>query len=726
MRLFSAAQGYHYIFLFISIGMVGGFFGAQKSYLDEAQKNLPPSITKNIFYFSLSMLLFMLAFMIDLPFIVGIDLIVRIVCNLIANICAGYIVATLIRHSENKIHLIYGFDLMGASLACLLFIPLMRYLHPGNTLQILVFLNASLSAYFFFHYANKKIFKLSLVYIALLCVVPQNFVQFNLKTTPLKSYLPTFSKIEFRKWNEFSFIQVGESMKNFHHIWIDGDAETAIAPEPKNAEPSTQNASLAYQFKPIKHALIIGPGGGPDVVMARHFGVSNITAVELNPIIANDIMRSEPFLSYSNHLYQQPGINVVVDEGRSFVTKSHESFDAIQITMIDTWAATASGAFSLAENNLYTVEAFESYFKHLNPDGILILTRWKLPHPIEILKILALSKSAFKRLGIDNISQHIAVISKYTENTKLSVSTVIVKNTPFTASELHILNKKIIENNNIIDYLPGTTSSLYKTFLSHDDKKTFEYKFGNIDPVYDNSPFFFHRISLKNIIDNTYDRISVSNIIALIVFIFSLELIKTAYNMNANKQQERTLFAYFMLVGFSFMLIEFYFIQRLTLFLGHPTYSSTVSLFCILNSTAAGIFLSHKIATKNVLKVLKLSVVCFTALAIIYICNIIPLLNYTLITLPLSTRILISALCIFPWGFLMGFFMPLVLRDYCSNHARSTWAWCVNSAASVCGSVAAIFFGIYAGFDTTLLVAVLGYALAVLALSRTRASSEFI
>src|SRR5262249_11045264 len=183
----------------------------------------------------------------------------------------------------------------------------------------------------------------------------------------------------FSKWNSFSRITVeGDLEAKSAEIKIDADAATEIvynaADLDSHQEIRNLIQSLAYRIKTDESVLIIGPGGEGDVLAALASGVRSITAVEVNPIIANDVMSSEPFKSYSGSIYQQPRIHLVVDEGRSFIRSSAGRYDIIQATMVDTWAATAAGAFALTENNLYTVEAFRDYANHLTHDGILTIT----------------------------------------------------------------------------------------------------------------------------------------------------------------------------------------------------------------------------------------------------------------------------------------------------------------------------------------------------------------
>ena len=134
--------------------------------------------------------------------------------------------------------------------------------------------------------------------------------------------------------------------------------------------------AIANVLRPHGDYAIIGPGGGVDVLRAVANGSPSVTGIEINPIIANTIMRGR-YADYSYHLYQRPDVHIHVTDGRSFVRNAQQHFDVVQMTLVDTWASTAAGAFALSENSLYTVEAFQEYLEHLNPDGMIAITRWE-------------------------------------------------------------------------------------------------------------------------------------------------------------------------------------------------------------------------------------------------------------------------------------------------------------------------------------------------------------
>src|SRR5437868_3803935 len=168
--------------------------------------------------------------------------------------------------------------------------------------------------------------------------------------------------------------------------------------------------ALVNVLRPHGEYAIIGPGGGVDVLRAVANGSPDVTGIEINPIIANTVMRRR-YADYSYHLYERPEVHIEVTDGRSFVRNAKQKFDVIQMTLVDTWASTAAGAFALSENSLYTVEAFREYFEHLRPDGMIAITRWEFRQPREALRVLSVAMQALHDLGVHNPAAHFMVVS---------------------------------------------------------------------------------------------------------------------------------------------------------------------------------------------------------------------------------------------------------------------------------------------------------------------------
>ena len=180
----------------------------------------------------------------------------------------------------------------------------------------------------------------------------------------------------------------------------------------------------------IDIARTIGPGGGVDVLAAYLKGNKDITGVEINPLIVRNV--KEDFDDYAGGLYNKPEVTIAVDEGRSYIRNSDKRYEVIQATLIDTWASTAAGAYTLTENNLYTLEAFKDYFEHLSDDGILSFTRWGTD---ESIRVASLAVESLKAQGANDPSRHIAVVRGKSNPNDIThfMITILVKKTPFSS-----------------------------------------------------------------------------------------------------------------------------------------------------------------------------------------------------------------------------------------------------------------------------------------------------
>ena len=231
----------------------------------------------------------------------------------------------------------------------------------------------------------------------------------------------------------------------------------------------------------------------------------NVTGIEINPIIANDIMRDR-FADYTFHLYQVPEVHMHVSDGRSFVRNSRDKYDVVQMTLVDTWASTAAGAFALSENNLYTVEAFREYFEHLKPDGMIAITRWEFAKPREALRVVSQAMEALQQLGVQDSSQNFIVVSDGPLDMDGRPVLVLAKKSPFTLEE----QRAVLEPHRGRDDGRGTISTCtcstcprpptspgmahpaFAELIRGQDARAFSAAYAyNVTPVTDNAPFFF-------------------------------------------------------------------------------------------------------------------------------------------------------------------------------------------------------------------------------------------
>lgn len=524
--------------------------------------------------------------------------------------------------------------------------------------------------------------------------------------------------VRFEKWNAFSRVTVDTT----NTIKIDASAATHVS-DLATLRPGMHQgeiSALAHSMfaAPGHTVLIIGPGGGRDVLHALSAGASKVTGVEVNPIIANDIMK-EHYFTVSNKLYADPRVNIVVDDGRSFVRRSEQRYDVVQASLVDTWAATAAGAFALTENALYTVEAFEDYLAHTTDDGVVTMTRWHTGPRSESARLLLLAAAALEELGVPagKARQHIF----YATHDRTGLGTLILKRKPFTPDELQRLGAACVRAGFKVDTSPATDGqALMAKMLDAGPYSDFVASMPDeLSPPTDDRPFFFYFKRLGDLLRPTglmndpglWILLSLGLVVLLsAAFVIAPLVLHWRRARPAVETQGRNaVLAYFALVGFAFMVVEIAMLQRFTLFLGHPSYSLLVILFSVLLTTAIGAHFSTRFAP---VKAIPIAGITIAVLAVFGAFGLPPILR-SLIELSLAVRVVLTVLLVTPAGLAMGFMIPSLIRVL--TEARNPlvpWGWGVNGATSVIGTVIATVVAIYAGFSTTFILGAVCYVAA--------------
>src|SRR6202040_1857665 len=274
--------------------------------------------------------------------------------------------------------------------------------------------------------------------------------------------------------------------------------------------------ALANVLRPHGEYAIIGPGGGVDVLRAVGSGSPSVTGIEINPIIANTIM-GDRYADYTFHLYQQPEVHIHVTDGRSFVRNAKQQFDVVQMTLVDTWASTAAGAFALSENSLYTVEAFREYFEHLKPDGMIAITRWEFQQPREALRVVSVAMQALHEMGGANPAGNFIVVSEGHLDADGIPVVVLAKRSAFTEEELGGVRLHLATHPRLFllyappdpastsvhgleEHYSASADSFTQLIRSNDPKYFAGHYLYDVSPVTDNAPFFFFTLKLGQIL----------------------------------------------------------------------------------------------------------------------------------------------------------------------------------------------------------------------------------
>ncbi len=479
-RIFSVIFYYHFAFLVISIALFGLGVGGVLSYIVAGWK-VPLYTTLGRLSFANALLVLAALALIltqrNEPSMWHLGLVYF--STALPFVLAGIIVSLLIAETIENVGRVYLFDLLGAAAGCLLLIPLLDLVGGPATVVSAAVIFAVTAAIWHGIVRNAAGCIASLVLVLLLsALVTYDIQQEILSLRQAKGYV--LAHEIFHKWNSFS--RVGVVPRDGQYwIVIDVGAATLIADvdvdrlTAQNRRALLDHGSalaLPYVMRPGAKTVIIGSGGGADVASALASGSSDITAVEINPIIANTIMRERlPHLSRS--LYLRPDVRVYVEDGRSFIRRSPEKFQVVQATLVDTWAATAAGAFALSENTLYTTDAFRDYLLHLTDDGLVAFSRWGFEPPRESLRLVSLAMEALAQLGEHAAWRHVIVAREGTAQGFGALDTVLIARKPFAEADLNRAWVALAADGMQALYVPGADlrNAFYDILHSPDPKE---------------------------------------------------------------------------------------------------------------------------------------------------------------------------------------------------------------------------------------------------------------
>ncbi|HET7184108.1 MAG TPA: hypothetical protein VFI82_05455 [Terriglobales bacterium] len=782
-RLFSVILFYHFAFLAISIALLGLGAGGVMAYLEKNRLARWDTRTLGARLASVNAVLLLVVLEIDLhapvsiSFVLTPEVMLRLalmyVVSALPFFCTGLLFSVVFARETRGITELYAADLTGGALACLAIVPLLNFVGGPNAILVAAIASAGASAVWA---STRRGRRAGLALLAAFVVLTgANYSGKIIDIVYAKGIRRDQPWVLYARWNAISRVEV-DRVGDAEVIVIDADASTFIMntnphdwrPDYKEDLMSTAPATVNV-LRPRGEYAIIGPGGGVDMLRALANGSSGVTAIEINPIIANNIMRGR-WADYSFHLYEQPEVHVHVGDGRSWVRNARQQFDVVQMTLVDTWASTAAGAFALSENNLYTVEAFREYFDHLKPDGIIAITRWEFSHPREALRVVSQELEVLRGKGITDPAKHFIIVCEGTLDQDGRPVTVLFKRSPFTREEEATVLSHIEENpelhtlfkpsdagvrnqpSAIVDdarafhdlitaepdvtkaVLPGPAGVQWSAFNNY----VRQYPF-NIAPVYDNAPFFFFTMKTREAFSRLLGGtgrggdwknhvgvvvlgvVLVISVLAVLLFLILPLALHGYRNRGATgvgrAPVSRLLF--FIAIGLGYILAEIAFIQRFVLFLGHPTYALTVVIFLMLLASGAGSLLSRRwlVDPQQVRTALLLVIVLLLG----YVWVLPPLLR-TLVGLPFIAKLLVSAVMLVPLGVAMGMPFPSGLRALAGaapNDDNSIeWAWALNAASSVLGSVAAMVVAIQYGLNWTLACGALAYVTALLLLPK--------
>ena len=656
-------------------------------------------------------------------------------------IVSGIILSLAVSETMERVNRVYFFDLAGAACGCMLLWPLLEVLDGPSAVISAGAIFAAAGA-IWFTLASSLRGRVISVAAALLLVA---FLTYNKRHELIGIHHAkehTLANETFVKWNSFSRIAIEHDPQGSDSIRIDADAQTGIAnfdfahlTDKQRKALLFDGPALPYAVRPGAKALIIGPGGGWDVARALASGSHDITGVEINPIIARIIMQQR-FPQLSNGIYLRPDVHLEVEDGRSFVRRSQDRYQVVQATLVDTWASTAAGAFALTENNLYTSDAVRDYLTHLTPDGLVAFTRWGFDPPRESLRLVSLAMRAFEQMGESGAAARIIVGRAGSVQGWGAQDTVLIARNPFSQEDIARALACLRESGMEAIYYPGSqTRNPFQQLLLSADPAAYErgYRF-DITPVSDNRPFFFYTVQPRDLLafvssasKNAADYNAVNRAVPLLFGLMGISLLATLLILLLpplvlgarlpSRPGVRAFLPYFLFIGAGYILIEVALIQKFVLFLGQPVYALTVVIFSMLASSGLGSAYSRRLIGAREGRLIK-ALGCVALIAAL-LALVVTSATSSLLWLPIQLKIALTIMMIAPLGFAMGMPFPSALRRLEEWHAPSVrWAWSLNAASSVLGSVGALMCSIYLGLAQTLIMGGLFYLMAMAVVAR--------
>jgi spermidine synthase len=632
----------------------------------------------------------------------------------------GVVLALIFSTYSDSIGRLYFIDLAGASLGSLAIIPLIPWLGPN---RMLILLFSLLALAWLFVSSGRRALRLA-VFAVLIAAFAAGFI-YESRVFPIipklveykRHYNVQFDKqrIEFSKWSTIDKIDVAPWTAMRKVIWINGGTMQSFIwrfdgnlANLKKIEWNT--ASLPYQVARKGTAVIIGSAGGYEVLCALSHGFRNVVAIEMDPVICS-LLKNE-YADYTGGIFQLPQVNLIADEGRSVLRRLKRKFDVIQMVNSHNADALLSGALSISETYIYTVESFKDYWEHLQPDGLVYIVHWNGE------RLFATALQALKEMGVAHPEEKFFIVQH-----PGGFNFFFLKKGAFTARDYEIL-KGSARTPEDVAYSPDKKLDNLFYRMMADLDGTVRNSAVNIAPVYDQSPYFnqpnrigqfhFRNMQMQGMGEAVArSAIVYSNSIYLSILFLSLLFAFLFIYLPLRRRRlgpgQSPLFLYFFFIGLAFIMVEIIFIKIFQLFLGSPAISISIIIFSLLVSTGVGSLMTARLFRPFGRHMIPGFALYLAALLTLYGFALFNILN-RLISLSFPARVLVSFALISLAGFFMGAFFPEGVRRLgAKDKAMIGWAWGANSFATVLGSIMSVIVSINWNFTTVLVLAALSY-----------------
>ena len=672
-------------------------------------------------------------------------------------LCAATALCIAYSRFGDAIPQLYGADIFGAGMGSLLLLVALFFLHPADALRLICSLGLAAAGLAAWPAAKRLGSVLGLSALAGAWLLPAAVFELvsseykdlsqalrvkeagvvAQRASPLGVVTAVASPLVPPRYAPGLSLNAGEGPPAQLGLFVDGQAAGAVTRFDGEMAPlaylAHTTSALPYRLLQRPRVLVLGAGGGSEVLQALVHGARRIDAVEADRQVSGLVQ--EELADFSGQPYSRPGVQLHAAEARGFVATSRDEFDLIQLALLDSFGASAAGLGSLNESHVYTVEALDAYLRRLAPGGLLAITRWVSLPPRDSLRLFATAVAALEARGVSAAGRSLVMIRGW------NTATLMLKNGAFSAAEIAAVRGFCREHSFDIVHAEGITAAEANQFnvLERDDffagtqallgsaRGEFldRYKF-DLTPATDDRPYFFHFFkwpSLPELLDVRsrgglppldwgYPVLIMALLqalaVSLLLILLPLALAGTRRGFAAAPQVlRRRVPVYFLALGLGFMAIEIPFLQRFSLFLSHPLYAAAVVLASFLVFAGLGARFSARLRPAA-----RWPFAAIAGIALLYVVLLPPLLS-ALMALAQAWKILLTVLLVAPLAFCMGMPFPLGLAAVAGRAAPLVpWAWGINGFASVVATLLATLLAMHWGQSLVVVAAVLLYGVA--------------
>ncbi len=756
-RIFSVTLWYHFAFMAISVAMLGSAVGAVAVYAAPLVFRVERAIvalTWTTLLFGASLLVTFVVYARSTLFLAQMDRLSSALISLalvsLPFVFGGMSLCIVLTKFPLRIAFLYAADLTGAATGSIAVVAVLNLVDAPTAMVAAAFLTTLAALAFATSGGSRKLFLSAVVAVVCFGVLLGISVDASRRGRPLIRLRAVKGEPEgpalYEKWNSFSRVRVeGEpdrlrrpfgwglspafDPKPVRELTITIDAASGTVMTGFDGDLSAVDhlrydvSNIAHWLRPDADVLVVGTGGDRDVLSALTFKQPRIVGLEINQAILQ--AANVVFGGFTGHLDRFAGVTFVNDEARSYLERTPSRHDIIQITLIDTWAATSAGAFALTENSLYTVEAWDLFLNRLSDRGVLSVSRWYRPgRPYELYRLVSLAATTLRRRGVRVPGDHLLLVKSRSADTEaVDVATLLVGREAFGSTDIALAEQVSSRMGFEIVLGPRSASEpiVAELVSSQNPEHLLKESPTDISAPTDDRPFFFNLIRVRDALRHVPHGAdaAASAARALLVLWAALTLLTIAglivplrVTAGPTGSASRAIVAFFAAIGLGFMLIEVAQMQRFSLFLGHPTYAMVVALPTLLLSSGLG---SYSLRTRmdaggrnegtRRLALLTATVLASGALT--------PSILRAASSLPMGPRIAVCIVVLAVPGFLMGMAFPVGIRR--AHVDLLPWLWGINGAASVCATVAAMILSTTVGISATFWTGGASYGVALAA-----------